>query len=167
MDTSETYIKMCEKAVEIQKLRLREGMKSDWADGDFCYMARDDRSMDHLYYRGVHIVWNDLLPCAGYHDYDSYWPNVPEDAIWLPRQDQLQEISNWNLWELNWRYAAWLFDIGEDGLCDFHVNHQNIQFTSMEQLWLAFVMKEKYNKIWNGDEWIDKRVTKQDSRGKT
>ena len=24
---------------------------------------------------------------------------------------------------------------------------------SMEQLWLAFVMKEKYNKTWNGEEW--------------
>lgn len=27
------------------------------------------------------------------------------------------------------------------------------QFTSMEQLWLAFVMKEKYNKTWDGNEW--------------
>jgi len=26
--------------------------------------------------------------------------------------------------------------------------------TSMEQLWLAFVMKEKYNKIWTESEWI-------------
>ena len=25
--------------------------------------------------------------------------------------------------------------------------------SSMEQLWLAFVMSEKYNKIWNGKEW--------------
>lgn len=24
---------------------------------------------------------------------------------------------------------------------------------TMEQLWLAFVMKEKYGKIWNGKEW--------------
>jgi predicted Abi (CAAX) family protease len=27
-------------------------------------------------------------------------------------------------------------------------------FTSMEQLWLAFVMKEQYNKVWNGKDWI-------------
>ena len=27
--------------------------------------------------------------------------------------------------------------------------------TSMEQLWLAFVMKEKYNKTWNGEEWVE------------
>ena len=24
---------------------------------------------------------------------------------------------------------------------------------SMEQLWLAYVMKEKFGKIWNGEEW--------------
>jgi len=24
----------------------------------------------------------------------------------------------------------------------------------MEQLWLAFVMKEKHNKTWNGKDWI-------------
>ena len=26
-------------------------------------------------------------------------------------------------------------------------------FDSMEQLWLAFVMKKKYGKVWNGEEW--------------
>ena len=26
---------------------------------------------------------------------------------------------------------------------------------SMEQLWLAFVMKEKYNKTWNGESWVN------------
>lgn len=28
-------------------------------------------------------------------------------------------------------------------------------FNSMEQLWLAFVMKEKHNKTWNGKEWVN------------
>jgi hypothetical protein len=28
-------------------------------------------------------------------------------------------------------------------------------FTSWEQLWLAFVMKEKSNKIWDGKQWIE------------
>ncbi len=27
-------------------------------------------------------------------------------------------------------------------------------YTSMEQLWLAFVMKELYSKQWNGNNWI-------------
>jgi len=25
---------------------------------------------------------------------------------------------------------------------------------SMEQLWLAFIMSEKYGKVWNGDDWV-------------
>jgi len=29
------------------------------------------------------------------------------------------------------------------------------QFTSMEQLWLAFVMKELHQKKREGDKWID------------
>jgi hypothetical protein len=28
------------------------------------------------------------------------------------------------------------------------------QFASSEQLWLAFVMEEKYGKIWNGEGWV-------------
>ncbi len=28
------------------------------------------------------------------------------------------------------------------------------QFTSMEQLWLAFTMKVMYGKIWNGEDWV-------------
>jgi hypothetical protein len=28
------------------------------------------------------------------------------------------------------------------------------EYESYEQYWLAFVMKEKYLKIWNGKEWV-------------
>lgn len=28
------------------------------------------------------------------------------------------------------------------------------QFVSMEQLWLAFIMKNEYHKIWSGEDWI-------------
>jgi len=31
-------------------------------------------------------------------------------------------------------------------------------FHSMEQLWLAFVMKELYNKQWSGEEWVKETV---------
>jgi hypothetical protein len=27
--------------------------------------------------------------------------------------------------------------------------------SSMERLWLAFVMEKKFKKVWNGEEWID------------
>jgi hypothetical protein len=28
------------------------------------------------------------------------------------------------------------------------------KFESMEQLWLAFVLKEKYGKVWSGTDWV-------------
>ena len=64
--------------------------------------------------------------------------------IWLPRQDQLQEMMH-----------------GEDYLDDYELSKDFVEYIEMtaynretiEQLWLAFVMKEKHNKTWNGEEW--------------
>ena len=82
MDTSEEYIKMCQKATEVQAL----------CEADV---------------------------------------EIESPSIWLPRQDQLQ------------------------GMVEYTVGVN--KFNSMEQLWLAFVMSEKYNKKWDGKDWIKKR----------
>lgn len=62
--------------------------------------------------------------------------NDTKKTVWLPTQDRLQEM-------LEERYAR-------------AIENQNywMSFTSREQLWLAFVMKEKYGKIWNGEDWV-------------
>ncbi len=72
-------------------------------------------------------------------------------GTWLPRQDQLQEMAFSNtsgtdhkmIRELNVFYDYW----DENGIPTI--------FFSWEQLWLAFVMKERYDKTWNGKEWSD------------
>ena len=64
---------------------------------------------------------------------------------WLPRQDDLQEMislaSHQHPQDLLRIFYEW-------------VQHHDFKwihfYASMEQLWLAFVMKEKYNKIWDG-----------------
>ena len=63
--------------------------------------------------------------------------------IWLPRQDPLQEMVRGD------------GDLVMDFMQDFmeFATHTHHTLDSMEQLWLAFVMKEKYNKTWNGEEW--------------
>jgi len=83
--------------------------------------------------------------------------------IWLPTQDQLQEmVDKYNLRNkiigfygtcvgsmIHWTgFNFILFDnmAGGEPLLD--------KFTSMEQLWLAFVMQEKYNKTWDSEKWI-------------
>lgn len=80
-----------------------------------------------------------------------YWFHFrKEDYIWLPRQDQLQEMVH------NLRFEQRRFS-GDHGLLqDFAYwaeEESNLPCASMEELWLAFVMKEKYNKVWNGEEW--------------
>jgi len=121
MDTSETYIKMCEKAVEIQKL-------SPLPDADM--------------WLGEGIC----LDTKG----DVYWRCQGQGFIWLPRQDQLQGMLNRPLHTLIGELVAFL---KETWLHTWNIASRWPP-TTWEQLLLAFVYKEKYNKTWNGEEWI-------------
>ena len=87
-------------------------------------------------------------------------------------QDQLQEIytsfSNENI--LNDEYAPlssielaenfnmWLETFTKKEPYSWFNNPTDIRgwvSPSMEQLWLAFVMKKRYSKVWNGKDWIE------------
>ena len=129
MDTTKEYIKMCEKAVEIQKLRCE--VYSKLYCGDF--------------YKGIGGKVRVCVEASKYLD----------KGVWLPRQDQLQEMlpdrfSNRNPAILAEKFSKY---IGKE-LAKSTLGALDIIHYSMEQLWLAFVMKEKYNKTWNGKEWI-------------
>ena len=125
MDISKEYIKMCEKAEEIQK----------WT-----YKNRDQ--FDYMFSKHTEDVVRAI---------DIWCGLSSDDWIWLPRQDQLQEMipkfkKDENI-DLYWMLKA---------LHDFQVLYTaDLGIKSMEQLWLAFVMKEKYNKVWNGKDWKD------------
>ena len=74
-------------------------------------------------------------------------------------QDQLQEMireSGYTGFNGLKYFIRWLQN-SEGGTYPFFRCQDNEEFppfTSMEQLWLAFVMKERYSKLWNGEEWI-------------
>lgn len=129
MDTSEIYVKMNEKAVEIQKI-APDMLGHQW---------RKDN---------IHIL-----------NGNYYWMEISlkgiSERIWLPRQDQLQEmvlkIGN-HPWSLFWDIEDWLSKIAGDSY--EYINVNKIPFTSMEQLWLAFVMSELYLRRWDGNDWI-------------
>jgi hypothetical protein len=75
-----------------------------------------------------------------------------ERFIWLPRQDQLQRIYGANN-EIELCYEFFYFI----ELCGREQNkwyNYTDQFNSMEQLWIVFVMYNKFNKIWNGKGWV-------------
>ena len=107
MDCGNDYIKMCEKAEEIQGIWNHE---QHFLDRPHSYIVDNGRS-----------GWT-----------------------WLPRQDQLQEMVG-----SDWRY---IFSKFMWWYTDVDIRQLEI-IGSMEQLWLAFVMKEKFNKIWDGNKW--------------
>ena len=87
--------------------------------------------------------------CFWAGDFD--WIEQRSRYIWLPTQSQLQEMVLPNLKyqdtehllrALNeWNYS----EVGYEPYSRF--------YSSMEQLWLAFVMKEKFNKVWTDGKW--------------
>lgn len=143
MDTSKEYLEMCSEAEEIQKL---------WKPqlGDVAIKVYRQFTLNDL---GVVCVRDrysegdfflaDIVNQGADGTSFSYPPKKYFDnCIWLPRQDQLQEMFGYNKCSL--RLMEMFYD--------FFV--KNIKhFNSMEQLWLTFVMKEKYQKEWTGAEW--------------
>jgi len=72
-------------------------------------------------------------------------------SVWLPRQDQLQEMLDGEHWEK----ICKLYTFGNSRQNDtIYLNSD--KFNTLEQLWLAFVMHEKYQKKWSSEEqkWI-------------
>lgn len=151
MDTSEIYIKMCEKAKKIQDLRP---FGKAWIQGD-AFITEGKLTKFRV---------------AARHRKD----------IWLPSQGQLQEMIGdrpnhpWDLaymfglfchpWKrIKGQLSGFPAEYYEDGIVpdplpEIVLNQGQLdypkKFTSMEQLWLAFVMKEKHNKAWNGEDWV-------------
>jgi hypothetical protein len=73
---------------------------------------------------------------------DSYADERNAPNIWLPRQDQLQEMVG-NHYSTKAKQLRMLAEFDDNGV-----------YRTYEQLWLAFVMKEK-GKVWNGEDWIE------------
>ena len=125
MDTSEVYIKMCREAKEIQK-RAWEFEYGDYAHVDF--------GEPHTF-----IVSGKLIN------------STDGKAVWLPRQDQLQEmVYNGRNLSVFYGFRSYVMHHIVNDLDDT----DEADLESWEQLWLTFVMKEKYNKSWNGKIWV-------------
>ena len=136
MDTSATYIKMCD-CPEIQEQRPYWLFKK-WFGKDIVGMSRNG-----------YVITN--AEGEIFASYPLVFTNRKEvkGIIWLPRQDRLQGMVQQSCEyarPLVARFAKWA--------------HEEIDYvltrhlTSMEQLWLAFVMREKFNLTWNGDKWV-------------
>jgi len=123
---TDNYILMCEQAEEIQKA---------WKPVDWDrFIYKDDREFG--------------IACIDGRYNKKVMKKVNERYIWLPTQEQLQEIMTkqgyfrFTLIELFYHFANSIFKTNSS------------QKFSMNELWLAFVMHEKYNKVWTGEKWV-------------
>ncbi len=129
MDTSKTYIKLCEKAEEIQGLIAPLNIRKP----DYQSQCGADMSKS-----------------------GDWW----HLNTWLPRQDQLQEMIDFEVFqnvndlehkEFNINDFVWFCEFGYGNI--FKKQPKEV-FTSMEQLWLAFIMKVLYSKVWDDNKWV-------------
>jgi len=131
---TKNYIKMCEKAEEIQKIKSNK--MGDWYN---------------LKYDGV-------VALGEKYEYSiAEWDIRRLEGIWLPTQEQLQEIiqkyyqCNPNIKGLKCGDSINLFMLKR--FLDFTAENRKLVW-DINSLWLAFVMKEHWNKIWTGEEWV-------------
>lgn len=146
MDTSEKYIKMCESAVEIQAMRApdKDGQYASFEYGDF-FATFGEHWMDKKPCRHIEVYGttdnlpsrhempspHDTVYLPGFEEGDGY---ETEKIIWLPRLDQLIAMNA----DTPWHFTL---SIPENG-------------NSLETTWLAIVMRNKFEKSWNGKEWL-------------
>ena len=138
MDTSPEYIKMNLEAPELRK--------NWWPHiGDIIW-----RGEKYLMIPDACVIINNL-------DF------VLEDQIPIFRQDQLQNMVR-EKYKIKGDGTNYSNDSTNRDLIELVAGFRNFVWNtpvkdlpngSMEQLWMAFVMKEKYSKTWNGDLWID------------
>jgi len=78
---------------------------------------------------------------------DRYY-NDGDKVVWLPHQEDLQAMVMHTFLEPRTPFILLegFYYWASDTDCD--------QFTSMEQLLLAFVMESLYSKVWSNDAWV-------------
>jgi hypothetical protein len=149
MDTSKEYIDMCSKADEIQSLKKYEVRI---ISGFVAPKINDTGIYDREW-----IAFNGNEPeiwceqCAQEFSYGLFPP-----VVWLPKQDQLQDMCYYS--DSPPSVIHQIHDFMESryppNVSDEDWQLAEMVFETWEQIWLAFVMKEKYQKTWDGNNWV-------------
>ena len=139
MDLTNRYIIMCQNAEDIQEAWIpkqcdfiidREVLEEGLS---FCNPGANQVQVVDLYYNESETSL-----------YQQECEDIKDNSTWIPRQDQLQGMVEHYTWAvLLDACRAWFIE----------TDHL-VPIKSMEQLWLAFVMHEKFNKKWDGKDWV-------------
>ena len=134
MDITKEYIDMCTEAFKDLGDPTSDELGNFWA-----MKVKDGR-------KDIYII--NSFHGKPRHD-ERYAKN---EYIPIYRQDQLQEISFPKLKD-NPGLLISYFRKFLKYMDEFYYSDK-VDFTSMEQLWLAFAMYKKYSKQWTGKEWV-------------
>lgn len=138
MDYTGTFINMCIKATEIQE-------RWQHVPGDFFTTINGEVA--------VLSKWSSLMPLEYQVVNNEHETDRGVPYTWLPRQDQIQGML-YEIWDESISFME-----KQNNLIDFFdaygINGTKSQrdFKTMEQAWIALLMKEQYNKLWNGEDW--------------
>ncbi len=85
--------------------------------------------------------------------FKNFWGNSNGGVIWLPRRDQLQDMSGlgWEEFDDKCFLLAGKYLILKGKECSAD---EIAQLVSKEQAGIMVVMHELYNKKWDGREWV-------------
>ena len=149
MKITERYIKMCEKAEEIQR---------EWKPqrGDRCIEKKGKTVYPLL------VIEIDFIYCSDYGlrvftVHGELIKVLQSDLTWLPTQEQLQEMYMNMSPDIDWVEKG---AVTLESDFSYVVTEENweyfVQFGTMNELWLAFVMWERYGKVWDDEkeEWF-------------
>ena len=131
MDLTPMFIKQCIASEEIQASKLSIERGDLW-----CWKSMPTKVYMHSDSNSIILARKSAKPPVN-------------TKVWIPRQDELQKILNWGTEQLLVGLTAFATRICSKSRPDY-----DKLLLSMEQIWLAFVMKEKYEKVWNGKYWV-------------
>ncbi len=123
MDTSQQYVEMCRKAIELQ---------NEWKP----------LADDQVYFNNeiTIVAFNEQI----FTKIRDNLVNKTMKVIWLPRQDQLQDIYPGKEMSV----YHYLVDIARFN------DEFNTYSLTMENFLLQYVMFKKFKKAWNGKNWV-------------
>jgi len=150
MDTSKEYIEMCRKSWDdlLNYIKYPDWINQGYCTRHECLLTSDQDGSEQCPIF-MDIVYKDELKKYEYHMKLFRAEKCGDEWITLFFQDQLQgmvrnkflSLNNLIRSFFNWSHCTITYAIG---------------YNSMEQFWLAFVMHEKYQKKWDGEDWVDK-----------
>lgn len=140
MDKSPEYLRMCQRALEIQQ-RWRQRYGDFYADAEGtvrCWIQPDSHPTPRM--KGCFRIEAD--------------PKIirMDRTVWLPRQDQWIEMAQVR----GKTYDSVVLDFYHWTKYPYDRRNRlpGRLFPTMEKVWMAFVMQRKFFKKWNDPRWV-------------